>query len=86
MLPGTDLRGAQKVAQDILEAVRLEGIPHPDGPYGIVTVSIGVTCSGEGPIELGELIRDADEALYASKKGGRNRLSVKEASAVMILA
>ncbi len=86
VLPGTDMKGARKVAGDILEAIRAEAIPHPDSSFGIITVSIGVTCSGESPVDLGALIRDADEALYASKKNGRNQISVKEAAAMLMTA
>ena len=42
-----------------------------------VTISIGVSGYVQEAKNLGDLLRWADEALYASKEGGRNRVSVR---------
>ncbi|RUP09795.1 GGDEF domain-containing protein [Hyphomicrobium sp.] len=41
------------------------------------TVSAGVSCSGEGAINFETLLRDADNALYAAKRNGRDRVAVR---------
>ena len=49
-------------------------IPHQDSPYGRVTVSIGYAMALPGTT-MQQAIERADEALYRSKDGGRNRIS-----------
>ena len=44
-------------------------------PRRRVTVSLGVASTSE-PCDANSIIRDADTALYASKRGGRNRTTV----------
>lgn len=65
-----------------LEAVRRAvedlDIPHPDSPHGRVTVSIGCVIVKPG-MTMQQAIERADEALYHSKKTGRNRVSGEEA-------
>ncbi len=74
ILMGTDLRGAEKVAERIRAAIEAEAIPHGgDGAGKTVGVSIGVAA---GRIEehrpIGDLLRRADDALYEAKGSGRN--------------
>ncbi len=45
------------------------------GPFN-VTVSVGVACSGEGEERPEDILAAADKALYAAKRGGRNRIVV----------
>ncbi len=76
ILGDTDCHGAGKVAERILEeiaALKIENADAPTSPY--ITVSIGISC---GPLTYSrefaeQLIVTADEALYRSKKEGRNR-------------
>lgn len=71
------------VAQDLLEAIRQEigsrtlKRRSTNEELGAVTISIGLAGlrAGETPAAL---LGRADEALYASKRGGRNRVTVAE--------
>ncbi len=76
ILPNTDRGGASRVAERVREAVCALAIPHADSDVGqSVTLSIGVA-STIPAIDLGSetLIAAADGALYAAKRGGRNRV------------
>lgn len=61
-------------SQRLCEALEKVNLPHAMSPFGHVTVSIGVACSSHGEVESAEdLLRKADEALYAAKEKGRNQ-------------
>ncbi|MCF7984280.1 MAG: sensor domain-containing diguanylate cyclase [Thiohalocapsa sp.] len=67
LLPDTDTRGANLVAEALRNAViaaRFPGIGH-------ITVSVGGTCLRAGD-SMQTLFRRVDEALYAAKNQGRN--------------
>jgi len=77
LLPGTDRDGVAYVAESlrrIVESLRFSPWP---GHNGMITASFGsaTLCQDEAPSDL---LRRADEALYAAKTGGRNRVSVSE--------
>jgi diguanylate cyclase (GGDEF)-like protein len=76
ILPGTNLQGTVMVADEILQKLRDLAIPHESNPGGsIVTLSAGVTASFPSPSDSGSaLLRQADQALYAAKHAGRDRL------------
>ena len=71
ILPGTDRQGAAALG----EKLRRQVSDYPFPGVGEVTVSIGVADSagGERPSEL---LRRLDDALYAAKNSGRNRVEV----------
>lgn len=76
ILPDTDLEGAKLLAERVLEGIRELKIAHSGSPMEIVTVSIGVSAKVPHPYNdtpLG-LVHLADNALYAAKKSGRNRV------------
>ncbi|SMC43936.1 diguanylate cyclase (GGDEF) domain-containing protein [Fulvimarina manganoxydans] len=62
-------------AEALRRRIEALAIPH-DGPQAgpIVTVSIGVACGPVSAYGLDDLIRAADNALYAAKKAGRNQV------------
>lgn len=73
VLPITDLGGALVVAERIRTVIADLRLSHVGNDHGIVTVSIGVACLNEGVDgDPGELIADADRALYVAKRLGRN--------------
>jgi len=76
VLVGTDLAGALKVADRIRAAVEDLAIPHADSPTdGVVAVSIGCAAGVIGEVwSVDDLLQAADEALYAAKRHGRNRI------------
>ncbi len=86
LLPETSLQGASALAHRMLAQVARLVLRPPSGDQVRVTVSIGVSWI-EGP-HLGPFDADtvatslysaADDALYASKEGGRNRVTVVSA-------
>lgn len=79
LLPATNAAGAQMVAEKIRRAV-MTMTPSPSAPeLRQVTVSIGVSSlrATDAPDEP-DLLRIADEALYAAKAAGRNRVMAGE--------
>ncbi|MEN9314282.1 MAG: hypothetical protein RIS35_675 [Pseudomonadota bacterium] len=80
LLTRADSRHARLLAEHLREAVFDAAMPHPDSPVDRVTISVGVaTISPRGTQTPADLIRLADEALYAAKRGGRNRVEGAEA-------
>ena len=75
VLPETDARGAFVIAETLRGKVRDLRLAHAGSEKGIVTVSIGVgTFDGSADIEIADLLRRADEALYGAKAAGRDRV------------
>ena len=81
ILPDTEASAAQKLAQNLCQAVEALGLRHLNSPNGKVTVSVGVAVQSEQRYKDAEsLLRAADEALYRAKHGGRNQVQVALAS------
>lgn len=68
----TDREGAVLLAERIREELQKTAFPIPDGSIG-VTCSIGVATYPEAGQDWETLFKAADEALYVSKRSGRNR-------------
>ncbi|CAM4165486.1 diguanylate cyclase [Vreelandella rituensis] len=82
LLPGTDAEGASWVAERLREAILTLAIPHAHSSAAeVVTLSLGVAVLsphideqvGEHIMESKNLLSQADQALYAAKKAGRNQ-------------
>jgi len=75
LLPRADLHEAVAVAEDVrraIEALRIE-TDHALGP-GVMTGSFGVASGPAATLSLDALIAQADTALYAAKRNGRNQV------------
>ena len=75
VMPNVGLRGAERVAQRMMDNIQLAKIPHRYSQVDqIVTVSLGVAAvvpaSGMPAVELVEI---ADKQLYAAKHNGKNQ-------------
>jgi diguanylate cyclase (GGDEF)-like protein len=81
VLPGTEGPHAMEVAERIRKAVEdIQFIYR--GRRVPVSVSLGVAATSTADVTrpLSEFIRDADQALYAAKGAGRNRVMLAEAA------
>jgi diguanylate cyclase (GGDEF)-like protein len=76
VMPGTSLSGAVQAAERVRAAVAAAPVLADGQPYAL-TVSIGVVLVAEREQLNGALAR-ADQALYAAKSGGRNRVACGE--------
>jgi diguanylate cyclase (GGDEF)-like protein len=69
LLPGVDLTEALEIAERVRHAVETERPGELD-----LTISAGVATDAGGHITYERLFREADEALLAAKRSGRNRV------------
>lgn len=78
ILPSTDLKGAETVAEEIRRAIRDRRINHRSSAIDtIVTMSLGVaSCIPSAETSAANLLKRADEALYAAKAGGRDQVQL----------
>ncbi len=74
LLEETELEGAVVIANRLREAVAAEVFQAEQGTFQC-TISMGAAQWPGDAEELKTLIDSADQALYASKKGGRNRVT-----------
>ena len=80
ILPRTSLENATKLAEQVRTFVGARQIVNKarNANYGTVALSVGVAEFRAGEQAMA-LVRRADQALYAAKRGGRNRVMVETA-------
>jgi diguanylate cyclase (GGDEF)-like protein len=72
---------AVDAAQRMVGMIECLQILHPSCPSGRITVSIGIAMqTADTPTDPVALLEEADQALYAAKNLGRDRVEVAEAS------
>ena len=78
ILPALDREEATVVAENFCNKIFEMAIPHPGSEIAdCVTVSIGVAVqTPNAHNERGDLLKQADDALYLAKKRGRNRVEI----------
>ncbi len=74
LLPHTDLAGARTLAERLRQSVEEQEVIH-NGQAIAFTISLGIACLDRPARDHRCLIEWADQALYASKRAGRNRVS-----------
>jgi len=79
LLRETDLDGAWELAERLRNALAGRTIFAPNGERLAVTASFGVATYDVSDTEA-DVVAAADEALYAAKRGGRNRVSARATS------
>ena len=78
ILPHTGIDGAARLAERLRQAIAERQIPTPDGRSVRVTASFGVAAlPGSGTTQV-ELTAAADDAVYRSKRAGKNRVSLAD--------
>jgi len=75
IMPGADVDSARSVAERVRRSVMDEPVSMPGQAAYELTVSLGVTQMERGD-DLVRLLKRADQALYAAKARGRNRVVV----------
>ena len=68
-----DLESIDRIAQDLVDKLASSFKLGPDEVY--VPASIGISLYPEDTGDLEELFKNADQAMYAAKAGGRNRFN-----------
>jgi len=74
VVPKLEFQAAIQIAERICELIAATPVVH-DSEYIPMTVSIGVgICHSGESVEFQEVMKQADEALYQAKNGGRNQV------------
>lgn len=88
LLPGTPIEGAIGVANQIMDVIHGLSIPHrASGVSSCITISAGIaSIIPSSGVRSAQLIDWADEAVYAAKKAGRDRIHIWEKATIVPLA
>jgi diguanylate cyclase (GGDEF)-like protein len=84
VVPQCDLVSARQIAERIRVALSEEPV-QCQGNSIFVTASLGVTVSCNGKRNADAMVQACDQAMYASKRGGRNRVSVFDELAATLI-
>lgn len=75
LLPGTTLDGAAQFAERLRSTIERQQLDYQGSPLTF-TISLGVATLADDMAGYQALLERADKALYQSKEGGRNRVTV----------
>jgi diguanylate cyclase (GGDEF)-like protein len=78
VLPDSSLEDTRQRMEEICWLVKNLQVWHRNKQLGAITMSVGVAGSSEHITTVSELLRAADNALYAAKQAGRDRVVVYE--------
>jgi len=70
-----------EMAERIRAQIAAGQLDGPSGPFGL-TVSIGVASFAATDVGWEDAVRRADQAVYAAKESGRNRVVARSAAAL----
>jgi len=70
LLPGTESNAARLVCERLRALIERQ-----DWPHRPITASFGLATAGLSTLDAQQLIHEADQALYHSKRRGRNRVT-----------
>jgi len=75
ILPNRDEESARAIVENICQSVEMMAIEHMGSEdYGVVTISAGISSLiPSDELDMQDLVRAADVALYSAKRQGRNR-------------
>lgn len=76
VIPDCSMRQGCMIAERIRQVISSEAMLLADGRYLPITVSIGMAALRGDRITIHELLQQADQALYAAKDAGRNRIEL----------
>lgn len=83
LMPGVPLVKAAILADSVRSRLTKRHFAGNGGSFGC-TVSAGVSCSEGAAIDFDMLLHDADNALYAAKRNGRDQIAVSSDNAVFL--
>ncbi len=78
LVENLETAAVMSLAERIRQAVEAGAALNTQGNVVPVTVSIGVCVAAPAGVDLSEMVKAADTALYASKHGGRNRVTLAD--------
>ena len=86
LLPNTGIQGAKAVADSLRSNVAAAKLVRADTrtSLGQVTISLGISTYRPGE-DVMEFLRRADQALYASKRAGRNRVTLEQDGSAAVM-
>jgi diguanylate cyclase (GGDEF)-like protein/PAS domain S-box-containing protein len=76
VLPETNIEKTVEVAQRLREVIASTEVSLPDAGKIHFTVSIGIATRSDQLVNIDELLKQADKALYIAKETGRNKVCI----------
>jgi diguanylate cyclase (GGDEF)-like protein/PAS domain S-box-containing protein len=83
VLTDSNLAGAIQRAEILRQQVKQLSVEYAGQLLGAVSVSMGVALFPDHGTTMGDVLRASDQALYAAKREGRDRVSARTAEAVV---